>query len=78
MGEAPCSEFEIRRARVVEIARAMLDGRMEIAEGMQELAALQPDVDPGGEDAELRAMGERSTPLESVPRACRALVARYS
>lgn len=78
MGEAPCSELEIRRARVVEIARAMLDGQLGIAEGMKELAALQPDVDPGGEDAELRAMAERSARLESVERACRALVARYS
>lgn len=78
MGEAPCSELEIRRARVAEIARAILAGRMEIAEGMKELAALRPDVDPGGEDAELRAMGERSTPPELMERACRALVSRYS
>lgn len=77
MGESPCSELEIRRARVAEIARAMLAGQMELSEGMKELAALQPDVDPGGADAELRAMSERSTPLESVERACRALVARY-
>lgn len=78
MGEAPCSELEIRRARVAEIARAMLAGRVEVSEGMKELAALQPDVDPGGADAELRAMGEPSTRLESVQRACRVLVARYS
>lgn len=61
MGESPCSELEIRRARVADVARATLAGRMRVVGAIQELAALQPDVDPGGEDAELLQMVELST-----------------
>lgn len=84
MGEAPCSELEIRRAQVADVARGILEQRIRLDEGARALAALQPDVDPGEEDPELRFfreiarhLGDEQPPRELVARACHALVVRY-
>ena len=84
MGEPPCTEAAIRRARVAEIARAVIAGRTDIAGGAREIAMLRLDVDPGEEDADLVAMdaiaapdasGERSR--DSVIQMFMAIAQRY-
>lgn len=84
MGEAPCTELDIRRARVAEVALAMAEGRIPLLNGAQELTALQPDVDPGDEDRELALVADaaRHSSVDvddaSLRQACRVLAVRYA
>lgn len=84
MGEAPCTEGDIRRARVAEVALAMAEGRIPLPRGAQELTALQPDVDPGDEDRELALVADAARhasvgiDADALRQACRVLAVRYA
>ena len=74
MGEPPCTEAAIRRARVAEIARAVVADRTDIAGGAREIAMLRLDVDPGEEDADLMAMDAVAAPGRSDERSRESVI----
>lgn len=77
MGEPPCTEAAIRRARIAEIARAVIADQTDIAEGAREIAMLRLDVDPGEEDTDLVAMDVIAAPGASGARSRDAVIQMF-
>ena len=67
MTARPDSELAFARARIVEIASAILDGRLGVVEGARRLMAFRFDADPGQEDKDLLGMCGIESQTDHLP-----------
>ena len=67
MSELSYSELVAARARVVEVARAILTGDLGVIEGSRQLMKVRLDVDPEQEDEDLLGMCGIESQTDHLP-----------